>query len=326
MPPQIYHPTDSLGILTYDVVIQLIKFGTISFFLLSGFLIGEKFASYPALQYLKKRVDNTFLPWIFWVLFFCLMIVANDLVSAKQFYHGELPPHYGLVVLGYLQMITFYTVYWFIPNFLICIGLLLIFKRYLYSYWFGAVLLCFTILYMFNIYYEWIEPKHSTAIFGFVFFLWLGVQLNRHLNQIKTWLDATPLWLWVILLIITLLAGVYETSLLKQLKSEDPYNSLRPTNILYSLCFFFTLFKIRKFKRINYLKPRETTYGIYLIHYILVYCLLPVIFPTLRLNIDKLSYGEVWCYLIARFLITYLLTLGIVMGLNKTKAKWLVGR
>lgn len=101
---------------------------------------------------------------------------------------------------------------------------------------------------------------------------------------------------------------------------------MRPTNILYSLCFFFMLLKIKNYRFTNFLKPRETTYGIFLIHYILVYSLLPVLFPSLRFGINDLSFAQVWCYLIARFLIVYILSYLLTRGLNSTKAKWLVGR
>lgn len=321
-----YHATDQLSVLTYTTVIQFIKFGTIAFFLLAGFLIGEKFTDYTPIQYLKRRIDNTILPWIFWSLFFCLTMVMNDVVSAYQFYHGDFGPDYWLRIVNYLKIIYLYTSYWFIPNFLICIAVLLIFKRYLYSYWFGAVLFLFTILYMFNIYNEWLEPRHSTAIFGFVFFLWLGAQFNRHLTAIERFLDKTSIWLWAVLSLIALVLGVMEISNLKTLHSIDPYNSLRPSNILYSLCFFFFLLKIKNFKLVNYLKPRETTYGIYLIHYILVYSLLPIIFPMFRLSINELSFAQVWCYMLARFVIVYCISFALVTLINKSKAKWLVGR
>jgi surface polysaccharide O-acyltransferase-like enzyme len=321
-----YHAADPLSATTYTTVIQFIKFGTISFFLLAGFLIGEKFTDYTPVQYLKRRIDNTILPWIFWSLFFFLTMVMNDVVSVYKFYHGDFGADYGLRLLNDLKIIYLYTSYWFIPNFLICIAVLLIFKRYLYSYWFGAVLFLFTVLYMFNIYNEWLEPRHSTAIFGFVFFLWLGAQFNHHLATVERFLDKTSIWLWVALSLISLILGILEINHLKTLHSADAYNSLRATNILYSLCFFFFLFKIKNFKLVNYLKPRETTYGIYLIHYILVYSLLPIIFPMFRLDINGLSYAQVWGYLLARFVIVYGITFGLVTLINKTKAKWLVGR
>jgi hypothetical protein len=321
-----YHPTDQLSIVTFTTVIQFIKFGTVAFFLLAGFLIGEKFTLYTPLQYLKRRVDNTILPWLFWSLFFLGTMMLNDVVSAYQFNHGHFTPHYGSVVLNYIKGIYLYTSYWFIPNFLCCIAILLIFKRYLYSYWLGASLFLFNIIYMFNIYYEWVEPRHSTALLGFVFFLWLGAQFNRHLSSFEKWIAKTPMWLWVILSAVTLVLGVCEITYLKTLHSVDPYNTLRLTNILYSLCFFFLLFKIRDFKFTAFLKPRETTYGIYLVQYILVAMLLPMIFPMLRFGINQLSFAEVWCYMLARFAIVYTLSWLIVTSINKTRLKWLVGR
>ncbi|MDB4924349.1 acyltransferase [Mucilaginibacter sp.] len=321
-----YHPTDKLSILTFVSVIQFIKFGTIAFFLLSGFLIGEKFTTYTPYQYLKRRVDNTIAPWVFWSLFFLAMKVLNDAVIAYKFNSGVFQPHFGLTVLDYAKNIYLYTSYWFIPNFLICIGILLIFKRWLYSYWLGATLFLFTILYMFNIYNEWIEPRHSTAIFGFVFFLWLGALFNRHLSTLEKWVDKTSIWLWIALSTVTLVSGIWEIQHLKTLHSVDPYNTLRLSNILYSLCFFFLLIKIKNFGFAKYLKSRETTYGIYLIHYILVAMLLPIIFVSLRFDINPLSYGEVWLYMLTRLIIVYSLTFIIVTLLNKTKAKVLIGR
>ncbi|MDB5005328.1 MAG: Membrane-bound acyltransferase YfiQ, involved in biofilm formation [Mucilaginibacter sp.] len=321
-----YNPTDSLSIITLATVLQYIKFGTIAFFLLAGFLIGEKFTTYTPLQYLKRRVDNTILPWVFWSLFFLGTIVLNDVVSAYQFNHGQFEPNYTARFFNYFKVIYLYSNYWFIPNFLICIGILLLFQRYLYSYWLGAGLLLFTVLYMFNIYNEWIEPRHSTAIFGFVFFLWLGAQFNRHLAAFEKWLNKTSIWLWLFLSIITGLIGIKEILYLKAQNSVDPYNTLRLSNIVYSMCFFFFLLKIKNFKFVNFIKPRETTYGIYLIHYILVAMLLPMIFPSLRFGIKGLSYGEVWAYMIARFLIAYIVTFIIVSLINKSRAKWLIGR
>jgi len=112
-----YHPADKLSILTYAAVMQFIKFGTIAFFLLAGFLIGEKFTVYSPVQYLKRRIDNTIAPWLFWSLLFCVMIVLNDVICACKFNTGKITPHYGFVVLDYLKTIYLYTSFWFIPNF-----------------------------------------------------------------------------------------------------------------------------------------------------------------------------------------------------------------
>lgn len=321
-----YQPVSMSGILTYTATIQLVKFGTICFFLLSGFLIGEKFTVYSPLQYLKRRIDTTIAPWLFWSLLFLALMILNDVISAKKFYSGNLPSNYGLVVADHARIIYLYTNYWFIPNFLICIGILLLFKKHLYSYWLGAMLFLFTVAYIFNVYFEWIEPRHSTAIFGFVFFLWLGAQFNRHLAALEKWVNKIALPVWAILFIITFIISIAEVRLLTSLHSVDPFNSLRFSNILFSLASFFLLFKIKNFKSIAFLKPRETTYGIYLIHYILVFSLLPMIFLTINYHISQLPLSTILLYQLLRFIVVYSITVALVLLINKSRFKWVIGR
>jgi len=166
----IYNPHDAFSITMLSSLVQLVKFGTICFFLLAGFLIGDNFETTTSWGYLKKRIKNTFMPWAFWSLFFLAIIVGKDVFLAFKFANGHLDEGYSNRFFDYVKMIYLYTSYWFIPNFLICIGILLMFRRHLYSYYLGAVLLLFTLAYTVNIYNEWIEPRHSVALFGFVFF------------------------------------------------------------------------------------------------------------------------------------------------------------
>lgn len=174
-----FHPTGYKE-LFYIATIQLSKFGTICFFMLAGFLIGDKFVDYTPGQYLKRRVNNTIWPWLFWSLLFVFEPNIDALIS----YHTLIPHYdgtsYWLVLWDRLETTYLYTIYWFIPNFLFCITLLLIFKRFLYNYWFGAVLFLFVIFYTVNIYYAWIPSGHTIAILGFVFFC------GSELSLIKT--------------------------------------------------------------------------------------------------------------------------------------------
>ena len=326
LAPNVYAPKDQLSITIHSFLIQLVKFGTINFFLLAGFLIGDNFSKTTALGYLQKRINNTFLPWFFWSLVFLAVIVTGNVITAYKFNNGHMDTDYASQFWGRVKMVYLYTNYWFIPNFLICISILLIFRHKLYSYYLGGILLVFTLFYTANIYAEWIEPRHSTAILGFVFFLWLGAQLNKYLSAIESFLSKTPAYLWAILVIFTMAAGVKEELLLRSIHSVDQYNSLRLTNILYSLAFFFFLLKIKRFNLINKLKPRETTYGIYLIHYIIVYSVVPEIFPMLRHSVNNLTLPQILIYQGARFIITYSITFLLVKLINATKFKWSVGR
>lgn len=308
----------------YAVNIQIAKFGTITFFLMAGFLLGGKFAEYTPGQYLGRRFKSTFKPWIIWSLVFLVAIMIKNAVMSLRIYHD--PYNFGTELLHTLKVVYLDSNYWFIINFLICIGILLMFKRQLYSWKLGAILLACTLFYSTNIYFEWIYPIHTTAIFGFVFFLWLGAQLHKHWEVIEREIRTTPYLIFILIYLLTLTLALAESRYLFDRISQDPFNTLRITNLLYSLAAFALLVKIRDFNLIGYFKPRETTYGIYLIHYIMIFNLLPEILIHLDLkNPGDMSALSLAAYQYSRFLVVYLVTLFLVKGINSTRFKWIIG-
>lgn len=308
----------------YSFNIQIAKFGTVTFFLMAGFLLGDKFAEYTPAQYLGRRFKSTFKPWIIWSLVFLVAIMTKTAVMNLRIYHEHF--YFWDDLLHTLKIVYLDSNYWFIINFLICIGILLMFKRQLYSWKLGAILLACTLFYSVNIYYEWIYPIHTTAIFGFVFFLWLGAQLHKNWEVVERKIRATSYAVFIVVFLITLALALTESYFLFVRHCRDPFNTLRVTNLLYSLTAFALLVKIRDFNLINYFKPRETTYGIYLIHYIMVFNLLPEI--LIHLNLDKpgdMSALSLAAYQYSRFLVVYLVTLFLVKGINRTSFKWIIG-
>lgn len=322
----VYRPKDTLSVIILCSWIQLIKFGTVCFFLLAGFLIGEKFTTYTPLQYFKRRIGTTFLPWLFWSVVFLILLCFDDLIKAVKYNGGHFGANYGDVFLEHLKGVYLFSNFWFIPNFLCCIAILLLFRKYLYTNILGAFLLLISLLYTANIYFVWIEPRHSVAIFAFVFYLWLGAQLNKNFAKFQNFVNKLSYPVIAVALILTFVLGVYEELYLKSVNSVDPYNSLRLTNLIYSLWCFMLFFKIKEIKLVKLLKPRETTFGMYLIHFILVACLLPMLFPSLKFDVSHLTLAQMLIYQLGRFLIVYILTWFIVVGISKTKAKWLLGR
>jgi hypothetical protein len=324
--PNVYLPHGGIREFIYLLTIQFSKFGTVCFFLLAGFLIGDKFTDYTPSQYLKRRIDSTIWPWLFWSL--CFIFLANYDIIVNQLILRQDPvePNAYKNLWESVTTTYLYTNYWFIPNFLFCISLLLIFKRYLYNYVLGGILLLFTIFYSVNIYFTWIRSSHTIAILGFVFFLWLGAQLNKNWGKVNMWLSKIPVGVWWALSVATLLLSMGETKFLQSLNSTDPYNSLRFSNIIYSMCCFFLLLKFKTIKFIHYLKPRETTYGVYLIHYVILAMLLPKIFDGFHIDVPGLPLPVILCYQLAKFFVVYSITLLVVMKLNKTRLKWMIGR
>jgi len=305
----------------YVLYMQVTRFGTISFFLLAGFLIGDKFADYTPAQYLKRRISTTFGPWVFWSLVYVLAMIINMAVKERIYHRGDF--NFVNIADG-IRTVYLYTNYWFIINFLISITILLIFRKYLYSMYLGMVLFAFTLFYAVNIYFEWIQPGHTTAILGFVFFLWLGAQLRGHWQKIEVWLSKVPYWLITTALLLVYAVSVFEAHILTG-RSADYFNTLRFSNVLYSLVVFAFLLKIHNFKFTTYLKPRQTTFGIYLIHFIIVVYVLPEILIHFSFDANSMSPLQFGLFKLASFLTVYAITFFVVSLLNRSKAKVLVG-
>ncbi len=307
--------------------IQLFKFSTIAFFLIGGFLINYKFQEYNSLQYLKNRFKNTIKPWLFWVFVFMVLTTIDRYVAYRKGGEGLLVTHFFQYLVELLNHALFYTTYWFILNFLICITILLIFKKFLYKIWFGVILGCISAIYSINIYYNWFITLHSAALFGFIFFLWLGVYLNKYYDRIIVFLNKITWYPLLLLGFMSFGLAIAESFQLLNLGSKDAYNTLRISNIVYSLIIFAVLLKIGNIPTMQKkFQPRKTTFGVYLIHYLLISRFLPLIFQPLKLDYQHLSIWANTGILLIRFLITYSLSFTITSMILKTRLKWAVGQ
>ncbi len=310
------------------ITMQLFKFGTITFYILAGFLIGDKIKTTTSLGYLKRRFHSTFKPWLFWLLFFLLLIYINFFVIYLKQGRVEAFDRPIYTLFDRLYYIVFETSFWFILNFLGSISILLIFKKYLYSYKLGIFLLLCSLFYSVNLYYEWIISRHTTAILGFVFYLWLGVQMHKYFAVFQQWIKKQKTIILIVLTAITFIVACYESLyLLNSGVKVDPYNTLRVTNIIFSLVAFLLLYKIGNLKWIEKLNPRTTTYGIHLIHFIIIAQIFPMIFNPLNIKADGRSSLELVGIQYIRFIIAYLSSYLIVYVINKfDRIKWIVGQ
>jgi len=307
-------------------LMQFFKFATIAFFFIAGFLINHKFTEYTAWEYLKNRFKNTIKPWIFWLNVFVSLSVLGVLIKFVKRGRSELPSDFYSYLIEEYRFTIFFTSFWFILNFLICIAILLIFKRYIYKIWFGAILGIVSFFYSVNLYHKWIITDHTTALFGFVFYLWLGVMMNRHYEKLKLWLTKVSVFKLLIITAVLYLLADIEIIHLKELGTIDAYNTLRITNILYSLSFFLLLLKIGPIPCINkYLSPRTTTFGIYLLHQIIIVQILTEIFRPFKINPESISLIDGTIYTLLRFILTYALSVTLVLLIRRTKFKWSIG-
>ena len=310
--------------LTFLLIIQLFKFGTIIFFLLSGFLISEKFTDYTPGQYLKRRFSSTFGPWLLWSVVYLICFIINLWIKQRM-YHDQDHRLTLNAIINEVNVVYLHTNYWFIINFMVSITILLIFRKYLYNQFFGGILLACTLFYCVNIYFEWINPTHTMAILGFVFFLWLGAQMRKHWLIIQNQIALLPYPFLLLIVAITFGLSIYEITLLTHKGSYDPLNTLRFSNVLFSLAAFALFLKIGVIKSLNFLKPRQTTYGVYLIHFILVVFLIPEILRPLNINVQALVPATYFLVKLGTFVIVYSITIILVLLISKTSFKKIVG-
>jgi len=308
--------------------LQSFKPGTIIFFILAGFLIGDKLTTYNTKEYLLRRTNSTIKPWLFWI---GILLLLDFIKGSLSYMNNRNPTFFDAPLLDLLhefQHIIFHTSFWFILNFLICILILLLFRKYIYSLAFGSVLFLLSLFYSINLYFAWIPTEHTTALFGFIFYLWLGVQLNKHHDAFNTWINKTKNYQLILLCLCLLIISVTEGMHLMNIGSDDPFNTLKISNIFFSLASFVLLYKNSNIPFIDKLKPRATTFGIYLVHQIIVFHLLPIIFRVGHLNIPSPSSLELLALQLFRFAVTYCLSYLVVSFLIKKagKMKWIIGQ
>jgi membrane-bound acyltransferase YfiQ involved in biofilm formation len=307
-------------------VVVPFKFATIGFFLISGFLLGERVDRRDPVQYFSRRVKRVFLPWLFWFSLYCAALLAG------QFLHhhlGQSNPGAILCTVGALARTTLlHTPFWFVPNLLFSIAILLISRRHLYSLKLGAVLLAANLVYVVNIYKGWFPSSHTQAIFGFVFYLWLGSYCSQNFERVNQFLARIPAAIFVALSLATGIAAYGESYLLNLLNRPDPTNTLRLSNQIFSVCVVLTIFKFHRATWPNFVDVRRHTFGLYLAHPLAVTIVLNRLDHTHLLQMRSIYFSDAEGFFgwVAVFLLTYFSCLAVTGWLaSEPRLQWMVG-
>jgi fucose 4-O-acetylase-like acetyltransferase len=267
-----------------DLVWTPLKFGTIGFFLISGFLLGDRLKTMNALEYLGRRMKRIFLPWLVWYLLFCAMCVLEIHHERRLGYTRGASE---LKLIGQqMYLCLFESAFWFVPNLLLGICVLLAFRRYLYSWGLGAALLAINLFYVANINMRWIPSRHSEALLGFVFYLWMGSYAAANRDTVTGWVARVPMSM---MSGVTALAGLVAFGEARLLEGHavDPLNTLRLSNQVFSVLFVLTLVKVGRPLWPRFLSVRRETFGVYLTHMI-------VLFAAIRVVLHFLHDGSRW--------------------------------
>lgn len=322
---------DSSSVVIFFFLKVLAKIGSISFFLVSGFLLASALDRYSSKDYLNKRVKNIFKPYILFVGIYLMLDCLGAFFGEQRITSfAELPGFIVSKILG----ILFFTSYWFIFNYFISVMLLLSLRKYLYERWLGVLLFCCTLVYSINVHFEFFLPHHTTAFVGFTFFLWLGANLRK--NEVSFWnfIETTPLWKILGLVGVTLAFNLYETYYLLEKGATIVDSSLKFTNIVYACSVFLLLSKVGSKARFSYLNPRDETYPLYLVHPIFLkvinYALLPMlpaVSAILTINeASEVSWLAILLYQIVWFVAIYSLSLITVKVILYSPWRWILGK
>lgn len=311
---------------TYLLVLeQCMRFGTLIFFMVSGFLIGVTLDNNSAWEYYKRRVNTIAIPFLIAFGLYCLYFLKPVFINIIL---GNTTPDVFYSTIDKIGLYLIYTPYWFIPTYFLSLAILLILRRHLLKPWFGILLISINLFYALNVHFQWIESRHSQAAVGFILYLWLGYIIARK--------DAIPRSMAFIsnsalLGITTLLFGLslLEIYFLYSVGAWDPVTSLRLSNQLFAISLFFLLARNNYIHRLRFIKPRIESFGIYLYHMFFLALLVRVLdyFPWLhQFNYQPTHSGLTLVLLsLARGTLVFTLTLIFVKILAASRLRWLIG-
>lgn len=323
--------TDYASVMMFFSLKVIAKIGSISFFIISGVLLTDALKRYSTKTYIDKRFKNILIPYLIFFSIYLMLEISGAFFGAQKISSwSELPAFLVSKILG----ILFFTSYWFIFNYFISIMLLLAFRRYLYEQWFGILLFGASMVYAINIHAGWFIPHHTVAFLGFTFFLWLGANLGAESKSFNRFLQRTPLWKFILAVLVSLVPNLYETFYLIQQGAVVVDSSLKFTNVVYALTVVALLCKVGLSVRIEWFKPREETYPLYLVHPIIIkgitYGLLPLL-PAIGTLItidrpDEAGWLAILLYQVGWFVAIYMLSLMTVKFILASSFSWLFGK
>ena len=244
-----------------SAITQIRSFGVLVFFVNSAFLMAAWLAQPNATvrAYWRGRLSRVAKPWLIWASAFQVL----GLVKFFSLDEGNVQDLPHQIWKG-----LFLDNYWFVPILLFSLAIMLPLRRYWRSRWFGLALLLLSWFYGVNQYGQWIPPSHTTAFFGYLFYLWLGVQLFEKFSAVREYIKRIPWWLVLVILCLAISLMVVEDEISISVGFANYYNALQNSNQLYALVVLAVLLKLPVRLTPAFIDVRKDSYGIYLTHQI----------------------------------------------------------
>jgi len=288
----------------YFFFMAFFKFGVICFFMISGFLLARKMNEVPAAQYFKNRVAVTLYPYLFAFALIVLLFIFKTRVLNQPS---------GYTLGSYVTFMFFTSALWFLPNYWISLLAILSFKKSLNSVYLGLTFLSLTAIFTyFYVYTDYARP-HAHALFGFVFYLWLGYYIGR--KRLHLYMENWNLPILIVAFIGCYILTSYESLLLYNDDLKEPLSILRVSNQLYSIAAFILMVRLFRKPLVSKLfDPRKETFGIYLYHMfpLAVVAFGIKILEKFQINTYSNHTPEFIVWFLIKFVFVYITTLLIV--------------
>lgn len=299
---------------------QLFKFSTICYFLIAGFLLADKSIENSPFAYYLRRLNAIAVPYLFAFVLFVAALALHSYLTQNQ----RITVGYVIEIVKYVLL---YSPFWYVPNYLLCLLVIVCFSKYSSSIYFGAVLFLFTAGNTWYNVYTGNTHTHTTALTGFIFYMWLGMYIKKR-NLIAAMQSTGPLITGAVLVLFYILSDCETHYMFYHTRIAETLNTLRVSNQLYSVAFFaFIVSCCKKTASFGILNPRKETYGIYLYHSFFTFILMSVVGQWIGqwLGADLFSYNvyEVILLTFAGFIISYTATTALVKFLLKHNLAWL---
>ncbi len=304
-------------------IVQPLKFGTICFFIISGYLLGKHLSAHDSpWTYFRRRLQVVGIPYLFAAgLYFFLNVHTIGMIRGRYSLSLWTPAY----LWEAFQANVLFSAYWFVLSFLLVLGLFLLIWRKIEKSWFSWLTLAISLFYGVNVYFDWVEQRHNLAMPAYLFYLWVGVWLSQHEHVLHT-LQRLPNAALTAALLVSLVLAVAEGAYLWQLQAISPFNTLRLSNQFFSVVVFVWLLRNDFSHRFTWLNPRTESFGIYLYHLYFVFFvnLLAQWYGLLRYRVEEAGW-ELAGVTSARCILIYGLTLLFVKVINRTPLRWLLG-
>jgi hypothetical protein len=246
--------------LGYLAFLQLSKYGTITFMIISGYLFEKTLHKYSTRELIIRKFHTLLLPSLLFI--FCYSITKFFFDKANVFGFK------GIVTFAY--MIVFYSIYWFIFN----LFLIQTVNSYLkdikrVKYYFIASLLI-TGTYAINIYLRLI-PNAAAVVLSYFSLFFIGRYVSFYevfiVEKVRSIINnKLYFYSYLVLVLVFYSLAVTESFLIQKYIRTDPANILRISNIVFSILLLVPLYKIKNQLFFHKIFPKKSVFLVYLIH------------------------------------------------------------